>query len=67
MEKIEIAKVMSKELGAEIKEELVIKLPDDGCPGHLTLPHWDVYAARAGEFTVIAYVYDDGDINVRII
>ena len=67
MEKIEIAKAMGEKLGVEVKEELVIKLPDDGCPGHLNSPHWDVYAARAGEFTILAYVYDDGNVNVHVV
>ena len=68
MEKSKIAEAMSNGLGvSEIKEELIIKLPDDGCPGHLGLPHRDVYAARAGEFTILAYVYDDGNISVHIV
>lgn len=65
MEKI--AKAMTEKLGIEVKEELITKLPDDGCPGHMGLPHWDVYAARAGEFTLLAYAYDNGDISVHIV
>ena len=62
-----IAKAMTEKLGTEIKEELIVKLPDDGCPGHLASSHWDVYAVRAGEFTLFAYVYADGDISVHIV
>lgn len=62
-----VARQMSKQTGLEIKQELVAKLPDDGCPGHMGLPRWDVYAARAGEFTVLAYVYEDGEIRINIV
>lgn len=63
----EIAQAMAQELGTEIKEDLIIKLPDDGCPGHLGCSHWDVYAARAGEFTLLAYAYANGRISVHIV
>lgn len=63
----EVAAKMSEETGLEIKEEHVALLPDDGTPGHMGLGHWNVYAARAGEFTVLAYVYDSGDSSVTIV
>lgn len=60
-----IAAAMGEMLGTTpINEELIVKVPDDGCPGHLGVTHWDVYAARAGEFTLLAYAYDNGDITV---
>ena len=62
-----IAKAMTEKLGIKVNEELIVKLPDDGCPGHLGSSHWDVYAVRAGEFTLLAYVYADGDISVHIV
>ena len=65
--KSKIAKKMSEELGIDVNEDLVVKLPDDGCPGHMGVPHWDVYAARCGEFTLIANVYSNGDIMVSIV
>ncbi|MCR5185791.1 MAG: hypothetical protein K6D97_01565 [Clostridia bacterium] len=46
---------MSEEVGFEIDEKLVTKLPDDGTPDHMGSGHWDVFAARAGEFVVLAY------------
>jgi hypothetical protein len=67
MEKKTVAALMSKELGVEVDENLVVMLPDDGCPGHMGSTHWNVYAARAGEFTMLAYVYADGSINIRIV
>jgi len=63
----EVARMMSKEVGIEVKEEHVAKLPDDGTPGHMGLGHWDVYAARAGEFTVLLYAYDSGKASVTVI
>lgn len=62
----EIAEIMSKELGAEVSPEAVVMLPEDGCPGHMGLEHWNVYAARCGEFTILLYEYDDGLIYVSI-
>ena len=62
-----IAMLMSKELGFEITVEQVAKLPDDGCPGHMNLGHWDVFAARAGEFVMLAYAYDDGSVSIHIV
>ena len=67
LEKKTVAALMSKELGVELSDDLVVMLPDDGCPGHMGMPHWDVYAARAGEFTMLAYVYDDGSIHIHTI
>ena len=58
LEKKTVAALMSKELGVELSDDLVVMLPDDG---------WDVYAARAGEFTMLAYVYDDGSIHIRTV
>lgn len=66
MEKRIIAYAMTEKTGFAIREELIIELPDDGCPGHMGLPHWKVYAARAGEFTIIAYAYADGNITVHV-
>ena len=68
MEKKEIiAELMSEKLGAKISPNLVVKLPDDGCPGHMGVKHWEVFAARCGEFTVFMYEYDNGMIFVNII
>ncbi len=67
MEKKTIAALFSKELGFEISDELVTMLPDDGTPGHMGSGHWDVYAARAGEFVMLAYVYDDGSIHIHTV
>jgi hypothetical protein len=63
----EVARMMSKEVGIEVKEEHVAKLPDDGTPGHMDLGHWDVYGARAGEFTVLLYDYDSGKPSVIVV
>ena len=63
----EIAEIMSRELGAEVKPEVVVKLPDDGCPGHMGINHWDVFAARAGEFTILLYKYEDNTYGVYYI
>lgn len=60
------AKAMSKKLGATINPKHVVKLPNDGCDGHLGMPSWEVYAARAGEFVVILYQFKDGTVNVVI-
>lgn len=65
--KQEIAKAMAEKLGVEVQENLIVKLPDDGCPGHMGSPRWDVYAARAGEFTLLAYAYANGDVCVHIV
>lgn len=62
-----IAQLMSEKVGFEIKDELIVKLPDDGCTGHLGSPYWAVYAARAGEFTILAYVYAGGDITIIVV
>lgn len=67
LNKSEIAEIMSKKTGIEIKEDLVVLLPDDGTPGHMGSGHWNVYAARAGEFTVLAYAFDTGEVSVRIV
>lgn len=63
----EVAAKMSEETGLEIKEEHVALLPDDGTPGHMDLGHWDVYGARAGEFTVLLYDYDSGKPSVIVV
>ena len=63
----EVARMMSKEVGIEVKEEHVALLPDDGTPGHMGLGHWNVFAARAGEFTVLLYDYDSGDSSVMYV
>jgi len=61
-----VAKTMSKKLGASINPECVVKLPNDGCGGHLGLSSWEVYAARAGAFVVLLYEFKDGIVNVVI-
>ena len=67
MKKDMVAKVMTKKVGTKIRPELVTRLPWDGTPGHMGVKRWDVYGARCGEFTLIAYVYDDDHINIKII
>ena len=63
----EIAKKMTKISGVTIDPELVVKLPSDGCPGHLFCTKWEVYAARCGEFTILLYEYEDGRVTVKMI
>ena len=60
----EVARNMSVALGAEVKEGMIVKLPTEDC-SHMGLK-WEVYAARCGELTVIAYDYGD-TISVQII
>ncbi len=63
-----VADAMSEQFGAEVKANLVTKLPNDGTEGHLGLGTWDVYAARCGEFVLVAYVYPDEEtIDVEIV
>ena len=63
-----VAMAMSKELGADVKTEQITKLPSDGTEGHMGCGTWDVYAARSGEFVLVAYVYkDEEEIDVEII
>ena len=65
MERIkEVAYNMSTSLGVEVKEEMIVKLPTENC-SHMGLK-WEVYAARCGEFTVIAYDYGNA-MSVRIV
>ncbi len=66
MNEKEVARRMSEEVGFEIDEKLVTKLPDDGTPDHMGSGHWDVFAARAGEFVVLAYAYDSGEFSITI-
>ena len=65
MEKI--AREMTKISGVTIDPELVVKLPSDGCPGHILCTKWEVYAARCGEFTILLYKYKDGRTTVKVI
>ena len=74
LEKKQIAMRMNAALGlmddGPIKEENVALIPSDGCPGHMGSGPWDVYAARAGEFTILAYVYlmeEEPDINIVVV
>lgn len=62
-----IAKIMTEKLGAEVNPDAVVKLPDDGCPGHMGAKHWDVFAARCGEFTILLYEYDNGIVYINIV
>ncbi len=63
----EVARLMSEEVGITVNPEVVTKLIDDGTPGHMGSGHWDVYAARCGEFTIFMYFYDEtGDYSVQI-
>ena len=66
MAKEKVKTAMEEFSKMEIPEELIILFPDDGYPGHSGTPHWDVYGARMGKFTIIAHAYDDGTITVRI-
>ena len=61
-----VAEVMYNKTGLVIKKDLVTKVKDDGCPGHMGSGHWDVYVARAGEFTIVMYAYDNGDYSVTL-
>ena len=61
------AQLMTEEAGIEVNPDYVTKLPDDGTPGHMGSGHWDVYAARCGEFTVLLYYFEDGHYSVTIV
>lgn len=69
MEKKYVAEVMNRNFGAEVvKPENVVEVPSDGCEGHMGSGPWQVYAARAGEFTLLLYYYKDTDeISVRTV
>lgn len=68
MEKKNIAKEMNERLGYDgVTEERVIEVPSDGCEGHMGSGPWKVYAARAGEFTVLLYEYQSGKISVAVV
>lgn len=61
-----VAQQMLQQCGVKISTDLIVQLPDDGCPGHMGLPRWDVFAARCGEFVCVAYVYADGRIVAEL-
>lgn len=61
--KEQVAAILSKETGCTINAELVVKLPSDGCPGHMATPEWEVYAVRSGEFTLLLYAFADGTLK----
>ena len=65
--KSEIAYRMSQSLGVVIDPENVIEVPHDGCPGHLVAKNWKVFAARCGEFTLVAYDFGDNNIDIKVI
>lgn len=62
-----IAEMMSEKIGEKVNPDVVVKLPDDGCPGHMGINHWEVYAARCGETTILLYEYDNGMIFINIV
>lgn len=66
MEKKYVAEVMNRNFGAEVvKPKNVVEVPSDGCEGHMGSGPWQVYAARAGEFTILLYYYETtGEMRV---
>ena len=66
MEKQCVAEVMNKSFGSEVvKPENIGEVPNDGCEGHMGSGPWQVYAARAGEFTILLYYYETtGEMRV---
>ena len=62
-----IKKLVFEQWRLTISEDHICKFPDDDCPGHMGLGHWDVYGARCGEFTVLVYVYDNGEIRLHMV
>lgn len=68
MEKKAIATLMNEKMGADcVKEENVVEVPSDGCEGHMGSGPWKVYAARAGEFTILVYDFKDGQTTVTVV
>lgn len=61
----DIAEEISTAYGVEIDPEKVVEIPSDGCQGHMLSGPWRVFAARMGEFTILAHVFksDDDDVN----
>ena len=67
MEKMEtIANEMSKFVNKKIDPNSIVEVKGDGIRGKEYGFVWDVYATRSGEHTIIANVYDNGEIRVAI-
>ena len=62
MEKI--AKAMEKRVEEKIDPNTIVKITGDGKRGNHFGNHWDVYVTRCSKHTVIANVYDNGEIKV---
>jgi len=61
-----IANEMSKRMGEKIDPNTIVKITGDGKRGNHLGYLWDVYATRLDEYTVVANVYDNGEIRVAI-
>ena len=65
LDKQQIAAAMCKHINITVNPELVVEVPSDGTTSHMGVGPWKVWAARTGEFTLIAH--DTGDGNPGII